>query len=278
MAASEKYAPGVNAILNALEHYNFNADMHLYEWGEFLPPEYKMNWPKVSFHSLDSSWWPEMKPAAWYCKHGMAWHAQELLDDYPVVLIWGADVCPVNNFDEWFEVAEKTEKLIVGMLEYGNQLHDMSGLSLDWPYRAGWSVPWADIPFFVTQKSKNVLSEMFAIQAREGNVLSHMNGMNYAIRDSGVDFLAVPGEWWNFANPTRIKLVRRYGDTIYHMGSTLRLQAFHRAYWDISLCRRYMENSEPCRSNKLLLHQMWAWFNTEHRVKWGEGWSVWDGT
>ena len=273
---THSYMPGTNAILNAIEHYGFDVDVYVLIW-DALDEAYIENWPGVNFIPIDIKWWDEKKKNKWYLRFADLIYASKNLKNYDVVLVWGADVCPVNNFMDYFEISHKLNKVIVGTNEHARHLKDpYQRLSINWPYKHHWTVAYADIPFFVPKDHFNVIDTMLDYQKREDCELSHMDGMNHAFRDCDTDLFVVPGELWVHNVPQRIKL-QRQNDVIHFEKSNTRLNSFHRRYWAENLCKKYLPINEISRDNKLLFNQMWAWFNTEHRVKWNEGWQLWNG-
>ena len=273
------YMPGTNGILNALEHYKFDIDVYVMTWGTELSKEYTDQWPSVSFVPLTTDFWHESKPAKWYLRFADVHFTLNKLWHYDTVLIWGADVCPLNNFTEYFEMAYKMNRVIVGTNEHCRYIDpQFARLNEDWPYIHHWTVPYTDVPLFVPNSHFSVLEKMLEFQRTKGCQLSHMDGLNYAIRDLKTPVWTVPGELWVHNVPSRIPLTRGNNGVVHFDKSNTRMNSFHRRYWAIDLCKKYHPVNETSTRNKLLFNKMWAWFNTEHRVKWGEGWSVWDGT
>lgn len=274
---NRKYMPGTNGILNALEVYGMDIDVYVMTMGCDLTEEYMNEWPRATFKDIET-FWPVHKPPKWYLLFADVWETMhDLLDKYDVVLIWGADACVVNDITWAFEVAEKMDCVIVGTNEFGAHPNDFSRLDTEWPYRKGWMVPYADLPFFITPSHKNVLTTMLDYHSRPDNVLSHMNALNYSLRDNGTKMLSVPGEMWVFNRPEVVKL-RRNEQYLHYGNSASQLQTFHRKYWMASLCRKYHVDTPIARFNKKVFNDMWNFFNRECRVEWTEGLEVWDGT
>jgi len=270
------YMPGTNAILNALEYYGFDLDVYVLLWDE-LEDDYKYQWPKVNFFPINFNCWKERKPNKWYLRFADIIYAIENLNNYEVVLIWGADVCPVNNFMDYFEIAHRLNRVIVGTNEQCPHIPEYLRLSEKWPYSHRWDVPYADVPFFVPKQHFDVLEKMIEYQDKDDCELSHMDGMNYALRDLKKNVFAVPGETWVMNTPQKIMLQQRDG-VLFLDKSHTRLNSFHRRYWLESLCKKYFPVNETSRHNKMIFNKMWAWFNTKHRVQWAEGWQTWNGT
>lgn len=271
------YMPGTNAILNALEYYSFSGiDTYVLVWDDLNPQdEYFKQWPNVTFLKIDCSFWPEPKSAYWYHTFADLDFALQLFAEYDVVLLWGADVCIVNNFQEYFEYAEKLDRLILGHNEQGNQ--SFKAMSEEQPYGHTWDVPWADIPFFVPRSQKEVLQLTLDFQKVKGCVLDRMDGLNYAIRDLSAKVFTVPGTLWVYNVTQKLKVARGENPTsCYFMAQ--RMNSFHRKYWAPAFCRSYMTpHSEITRHNHLVFNYLWNFFNRNCRVKWTEGIEVWDG-
>lgn len=276
-ATSRPYMSGTNGILNALEYYKFkNIDPYVLLWDDLNPEDdYFKQWPDVTFKKMDLSFWPKPMDAYWYMVFAPPNFAIKLLDEYDVVLIWGADVCPLDNFEEHFEYAEKLQKLILGHNEQG--LQNFSGLSEKWPYRHTWDVPWADIPLFVPKIRKDVLQLTLDYQARDECIIDWMDGLNYAIRDLNAPVMTVPGTLWVYNVTGQCKIKREVNPTTcYFMAQ--RMKSFHRKYWSANFCRAYMHpGNETTKHNHLVFNIIWNFFNRECRVRWTENLEVWDG-
>jgi hypothetical protein len=278
------YMPGTNGILNALEFYGFDIDTYVLTWGDFLSEEYKASWPRTKFIQIDPKWWPVPKAVKWYLRLIDVWYTINNLSSYDAILIWGADECPLNNFTDHFEIASLTNKIIVGSNEHFGSLEPLySKMTRDWPYAHTWSVPYADIPFFISPKNFDVLEMILTYHSRDENKLSYMDALNYALRDLNKEPFVAPGELWVHNVPFRIPLTSNGRGTVLVKGSSTRMQGFHRKYWNPVLCHKYLpgikgtQSEVTSRSNKMIFNRTWAWFNTEHRVKWEEGWGLWDG-
>jgi hypothetical protein len=280
------YMAGTNASLNAMEFYGFKGvDVYVLTAGEFLGKEYKDQWPEINFIDF-FTFVPPLPPRVdegWHFVSADIIKAVKLLRGYEVVLIWGGDLCILDNFTEYFEIAEKLGALVLGTNEHGNNY--LRGLPTEWPYRHTWAVPYADIPFFVPRKWISVLELMLDYYYNRENPdgVDRMDGLNYAVRDLGARVHAVPGEFWVVNVPYRLKLIGAGNGSIYVDESSTRLKSFHRKYWSAATCREYLPGgAEPgisiSRNNKMLFNRAFNFFNRECRVKWEAGLEVWDGT
>jgi hypothetical protein len=289
MSTNRKYMPGVNATLNALEFYGFEVDVYvLMTKDDFLEHSYKAQWPaNVQFITIDTTFAiPVVKVKRvvekWLLRFGtLDFTAEVLLDYYPVVVIEDSDTCPTSNWMDWFEVIEKSDKLAMSTIEFGSHNVDFSGLAKEWPYPKAWRIPYANCPLFVTPTYRDVLRKDISYQAREGCQLSVMNGLNYAMRDLGIKPLALPGEIWNCANPSKFAVQWRF-NTLYFDHSATLVKIFHRAYWNATICSHYLNRNKPdqppvLRHNKKTFNYIFNFFNKECRVKWLEGVELWDG-
>ena len=281
---SNNYMPGTNGNLNALEFYGFqDVDPYVLTHGDFLTDVYKKAFPLVKFSAIgDLACIKEKgRAAGYYLRLADDILAIDLLDNYKVVLIWGGDSLIVNNFMDYFEIAEKSQKLILATNEHG--YHSLDKLGLQWPYKHTWSVPYADAAFFVPQSKVAVLKRLVGYHHREGCQLSHMDALNYAVKEEGIQVFAVPGEQWVTNVPYVRKLQEAPGKRICFERSSTLINSFHRKYWNIGVCLNYLpvKGAEPyetiSRLNKLLFNRFYHYFNTQCRVKWTEGVEVWDG-
>lgn len=271
------YMPGTNGILNALEHYGMapNVDVYVILVNFDLPQEYKDQWPDVSFEALDPSFWPEQKNAGWYCRFAPPDRALELLNDYEAVQISGADVCPLNDYTAYFDLAVKTRNPVLSTNEQGCADYSRMTPEGEWPYVHTWMVPYADIPAIFTPSQQKVLALNLQFQEKKDSRLSWMDGLNYALRDWKQEVNVVPGNLWVFNLSSQGKVIRN-GDEISFNGE--RMNSFHRKHWIAAYARKYLAPAnENCQHNHLIFNQMWNFFNRECRVVWTEGVDDWDG-
>jgi hypothetical protein len=275
---SLSYMPGTNGILNALEFYGFpeSIDRYVMVWedaGFSDKHEYWSQWPSsVKPVPIGQSFFPSME-AGWYILFADIDLAIKLLDEYDVVLIWGADVCVVNDFSEYFDVCRKLDRMILGHNEQGIQSYN--AMSKVEPYINTWDIPFADVPFFVPKSCKPILEDIMRMQATPGNTASKMDGLNYAVRDAGHKPFVVPGTLW-VLNVTGSASVRMGNNQDLYFCNQ-RMNAFHRKYWAAGLCRTYMGANPTALHNHLVFNRMWNFLNRNCRVKWTEYLEEWDG-
>lgn len=289
LATDRKYMPGVNATLNALEFYGFSIDVYVLTIRNWLEEEYKQQWPdNVNFITMDLSFADQIKGTRgkladkWFLRFGtLDFAIQVLLKYYPLVVIEDADVVPLDNFMEWFEIIESSGELAVSTIEFGINELDFSGLKKDWPYPGGWKVPYANCPLFIGPSHVDVLKKDIEYQGWKDCQLSVMNGLNYAMRDCNIAPMALPGQVWNCANPSEFQLI--WKDQHLYLGrSSTRIKLLHRAYWNATLCHNYLarhkpEQPQPLGRNKQIFNRIHNFFNKDCRVKWEEGVEVWNG-
>ena len=275
------YFPGTNASLNALEFYKNEVDVFILTWTDFLNGEYKSQWPGVRFLLLDRSIYPN-RSAGWYLRFmDIDFALKELFRNYKVVLFWSADQCVVSNIMDFFEIAGKTGRPILGTNEHGVHLRTFDQMSKEKPYKHTWSVPYTDQPVFVPREATAFLKMLIEYQSEEGCELSRMDGINYAVRDTGMRIIETPGELWIQNIPYRIFL-QEFNHKIYLRGSSTQLFAFHRRYWDGTVCRDYLPGNDDRsiaigKANKILFNKFYNFFNRQCRVKWEQGIDVWNG-
>lgn len=278
---SRGYMPGTNAILNAMEYYKFPKEIDKYvmvfednNWS-YKDPWWRKNWPDVKPLDMDGKFSPG-RPAGWYLVFHDIYEGVKLLDEYDVVLFWGADVCVVNDFSEYFEVCHKLSRVILAHNEMGIQSYN--GLSEKEPYRNTWDVPYADIPFFVPRSCKCILEDMLRFQTISGNTSDRMDGINYALRDRGLKPFVVPGVLWVLNCSQSATVLHDNNGALYI--NNQRMNSFHRKYWTIGLCKGYMSPTpgSVAAHNHLIFNRMWNFLNRQCRVKWEEGVEEWDGT
>ena len=125
MTATGDYLPGVNGTLNALRYYGYSEDV---EFHLLYSPSPEMEdycnaikrrsvWPgfvPVDINGLKAAGYSHPERQKRYMLHFYRWeYAVKELIDYDAVMIMDADELIVNNFEEWFEFAATTNRLIM---------------------------------------------------------------------------------------------------------------------------------------------------------------------
>jgi len=125
LVGSTCYLPGVNGIVNALDYYGNNIDLHLI-YDDDLPKEYeeKLKNSDLNYHLILQpfsvlieqmiSEWPKFSPRNKYHEHTYIryWYLTKIKDDYRVTSCPDADSIIVNNITPWFEMVEGTRYLL----------------------------------------------------------------------------------------------------------------------------------------------------------------------
>jgi len=264
---TKSYMPGTNASLNALEFYGFDVDKYIMTFDD-IGSDYKNNFPDVNF--IDIEFWNGKKSNFWYLVFSdLKYAIDNLFDNYKVVLFWGGDVCIVDNFMDYFEIADKTDRLVLGI----NEHHGEGPITLptNQPYKHTWSVPYADVPFFVPVSKRRVVQNILDYQFIENSELSRMDGLNYSIRDEKENVFSVPGHLWVMNSPHWGK-VRRSGNNLLLFGS--KMKSFHRKYWIKNYAEKYARGNEISKHNVTVFNHMYRFLNNQ-RVKWAEGIDAW---
>lgn len=277
---SKGYMPGTNAILNALEYKVFGGlDVYVMHDTDFITDDYKNAWKSnetwlnVNFELIQPNNVSDTsKSQRWYLLFADVKRSLELFEaGYKVVLIWGSDVLPVNNFIDYFQVTDKLNKVVLGTNEHGT--HTLRMLDMKWPYRHHWRVPYADVPFFVPVKQRGLLQKMLYYQSLSDCELSHMDGMNYAVKELGTPIFEVPGELW-VQNVPHARLL--YFDwktaSVYLKNSSTKLNAIHRKYWNEHIVETYLTVKDDMANNiglanKRNFAKLYTFFNEKCRVK-----------
>ncbi|MHA1329620.1 MAG: hypothetical protein ACTSR2_00950 [Candidatus Hodarchaeales archaeon] len=125
LVGSTPYLPGVNGIVNALDYYGNNIDLHLI-YDNDLPKDYEeklknsdLNYRLVlqPFSTLVEQMikeWPKFSPRNKYHEHTYIryWYLMKIKDEYKVTSCPDADSIIVNNITPWFEFVEGTRYLL----------------------------------------------------------------------------------------------------------------------------------------------------------------------
>jgi hypothetical protein len=273
------YYPGTNASLNAFEYYKNSADIYVLTWGNFLSDEYKRQWNDVTFIEIETTVYPG-RNSGWYFRFmDFDYAVKYLFNKYSAVLFWSADQCFLNNIMQYFYICANGF-IILGTNEHGTHTRNFNRLSKERPYKHTWDVPYTDQPIFVPSSNHDLIKAVLE-QQKNGESLSRMDGLNYAVRDLNFDIFEVPGELWIQNVPYKIPL-KEHEKSIYFYGSSTKLNAFHRRYWNKIICNNYLPGTDETskqisKANKILFNRMYNFFNTECRVKWDEGIDIWTG-
>lgn len=271
--------PGTNGILNAMEYYKFpeNVSPFVLVWednGFSYKHEYWGNWPKVIKNEINQDKWGLEKDTYWHMVFlDKDFALKHLFDEFDVILFWGADVCPLNDFSEYFDICHKLDRIVIGHNEQGVQ--NYNAMSKEKPYGHTWDVPYADIPLFIPKSHREVLSVTFELQDGK-NKVDWMDGLNYAIRDLKMNPFVVPGMLWVFNITGLCKIWNDNGQRYYVWNQ--RMNSFHRKYWTSAFCKSYIPDmGEVSGHNHFMFNRIWNFFNRNCRVKWEEGIDFWDG-
>ena len=291
---SKGYMPGTNATLNALDYYEFkNTDVFILygfdylELGDEYLSSVKRFYPNVTFINLnDDNYFKwgnrdvSLKPKGFYFKFCDCKFAIDNLKNYDSVSLWGADLIPLNNFEIYFEIASKADKVILAHNEHA--IVENSRLGTVWPYKHGWGVKYADAPFILPPNKFDLLELTLGFQFKERSTLSKMDGMNYAIRDLKYEekgyILEVPGTLWVYNVPMWSRLTEG-GKYIYFCKQ--RMNSFHRKYWSAQRARKYAasfpQNNKCSFYNIHLFNKKLLFFNKKWKTIWNDNLEVFDG-
>lgn len=270
------YMPGTNGILNALEHYNFKCDkyvMHLAERQEEQGEldDYKKQWSDIKFIDAPRDITKLKKSNYWYCIYSDIHYAFNYMD-YDCILFWSADCLPLCNFEYYFDIATKLDKIVLGWNEHS--INFLENLSTKQPYPHTWNVPYTDIPCFVPKSKFKFLENLLKYQAREDCVLNRMDAMNYAVRDMNHEPIAVAGQLWvnNVPYIANIEIHNHPNGEKHVYTAGAKIHSAHRRYWDNNYIKNYIRgHNEISHNNAKKFNKLWNYFNTECRVKWTEG-------
>jgi len=269
--------PGTNASLNAMEFYKWPKDikkiiLYLGDFKAEISEKYTDKWPDVTWIEINRSFWHEHKTNFWFCVFSDVFHTVKHLKDYDVVLLWSADQCIVNDFTDYFKIAECLDKVILGTNEQGNIT--FNALSTKWPYGHTWDIPFTDQPFFVPRSKFNLLELMLDFQRREKCNLSRMDSISYAVRDLKLDIFQVPGNLWINNTPYVMPIHVVDKELALYTYST-RMNAFHRKYWNVGYAKRYVGGNKIGIDNVKKFNAIYNYLDTKCRVPWTEGLEVW---
>lgn len=273
------YMPGTNASLNGLEFYNFSPEIDVYirYWGDYkdLGEDYLSKWPKVSWSNITGSFSPG-RNAYWYLVFDDYNFAVNELSKYDVVSFWGGDLCILNDFSFYFEMAEKLNQVIIGTNEHTNcEGYCQMTPQGQHPYGHTWTVPYADSPIFVPRDHMGIIKQTIDYQYMPDAKVDRMDGLNYAIRDSGHKPYVIPGNFWIYNVPYWVKLVDG-GRYVYCFN--FKMFSFHRKYWSVDYLKNYIRGgNEIAVHNAKIFNSKYNFFDRNCRVQWLDGLEVWDG-
>jgi len=124
LVASNQYLPGINEMINALDYYNNQVDLHFVH--DELPEKYideiknaDLNYRIVlnDFNDLEGSFlktYPKLFPKDKYHIWTFLryWYILQIKDEYKATAILDGDEMILNNITPWFEFASNTKYLM----------------------------------------------------------------------------------------------------------------------------------------------------------------------
>lgn len=287
VVADSGYKYGVNALVNSLKYYGNDVDFHHLCWGpkalEHSGSLKRCREFNIITYDLKANWRrPEILNGrrispAWVCKFYRYIYCATEVFDYAAVALFDADMMVTNNIMGWFEVAEKTKKMVMVNNDLSRHEHDcykIEGIG------KGTSPPVHNMPmFFDPFTSSDIFLSIPEIHVEVG--VSDMSSLNHALIRAGKmeDLLILPNCLWLVSYPHNIKLVRReLCGKLYLMlhNSGDRVNAVHKPWWVLKYCERVINQGKDL-STRAILHNniklFWEtnkFFNTElyHKVEW----------
>jgi hypothetical protein len=289
IAASRKYLPGVNALLNALDYYDNPVDIKYLIFNEEqrkvtdpLTAEFLKKLPTAGFNfdveviKIDDFLKdkPFKNTRAWKCKFSGWKLAGMLANKYAAVAHWPADCLILDNVMAWFEIAEKTDYIVLGFNAKGNyhwQWQPVRQGTSGCPYTA---VPW----FYDPAKHADVTDRAYELGLE--HQIGDLTAMNYAIHELKPKVLPLPDILWirnDFFHVDGLGMDAG-GDNRYLISQKthMRLSAVHGRWWSKKTMNGYINKAE-IRSGEVLrkqtayvlglCHQMYKFFNTQHKLK-----------
>lgn len=287
VATNKGYMPGVNALLNAREVYGIDADVYVYQYPpDFLDSGYKKQFGRDTFfYNVNLDWHPARINGPdprkhWYfhCTVGMFNTIRdELLGRYRVVLYIGSDVLVMNDLTGWFQVADKLDRLVTGVVRTGPAT--FRRLSKEWPYHPTWEVPYNDVPVFIPNTYDDVLKTMVEYFEKPDCKLRAMDSLNYAIRDTYTEPFCHPDQvmFMKLLNSQKFEYLLEDKKPFMCCGPWRFGLAHHRPWNKARMhhARKEFSRTQIGWVNSTVVNRIYHELNVNYRVKWTEEIELW---
>ena len=296
IVTSSGYIPGCNSQINSLKYYkNDSIEYHFLYVENKLTKQFLESISKNLKHFnnfipinlrelINESWFIKGDKISipWLCKMARYQYAANVLKDYDAVVIYDADALLVNNIENYFFIADKTEKILLPNNDYSNAEYD--SVRYDSPYLGGASPPLHCFPLFIKPSKYYDLLMQVTKNNLEG-LGSDMCSLNNALisMDLLKEVIPLAGSRWVFSNYYGIKLrTRNINDKKYisFLAGGDRMFSVHRKWWDGGVCKKYImgpknkEIREMAFNNIKIFWEFYKFLNTElwNKLEWNDKW------
>ena len=291
VVGSRRYLPGVSAIINALDYYGTDVDVKYLWWPQDFEDHDEVG--KHFFKALaevkgmlscdveviDLDKYLRGKnpkgTRGWQCKFSGYLYASEL-QSYDAVALFGADVLPLRDLTPWFQVADKTGLMVMGINAKGSRhfVFDRQTVA-----NATASAPYTTVPLFLKPSLyKDFLRYVWAFGL--AHEVGDMISFNYAVDKFDPPKLTQPDLLWvrNNFNVDLVNLDEVDGKK--HVITKLtheHLWTIHNKYWSPRIVGGYVKKTadidkDLTRHNLGVFQDMYNFFNNERSLKLHADW------
>jgi len=281
--------PGSNAMINAFPYYDIQAEFHFLYKGKAaqqFAEERKEDIIAVNIDDLIKDYnvmHPRVGESVWYCKMYRYLYAINNLIDYDAVCVIDADMCIVNDLYPWFEVADKTGRLVIPNNDYSSNEYDHYNIQ---SLKGASSPPLHNMPsFFKPKLWVDVMKRIpeISLEGTYGDMTSLSRSLIEHDKMNFKDLLVTPNSLWVLSHFCHCKLHKRRLNDRWFIGTHNvagdRLFSFHRRWWMASVRKRFVDDikhadwaKEFGQNNTDIFHWFYKFFNTDKQHKYQIEW------
>ena len=277
VTANNAYLPSLDAMLNALEYYEYTGiDVHVI-FDPDITAYLAKNWRSRSFDMYQVPIAGLVKPGH-TCPHNYVYakykHAWDIRDDYDAIMHIDCDCLILDNFQKYFEVAAETGIIPCATFPHTSvTIDDYKTQPADW---VNINTPLANFPVFYNPVvHAGVMKWIWDNQPNEElnsdpQRNNEMYFFNRALFEAGriSDILPLPGNLWVtdcFINQTGIKEQTWAGKAGLMNATQDRIQIIHNKFWKEGVSEAEIDRcggSELCINNIRTILKMYDRFKT----------------
>lgn len=283
VTADIKLLPGVMALINGIRYYGNDVDVYLLYWdggkGVF---ERKLDNIKtqggydflnlidlgfeVSCSIKEDSWLYNCKPK-FYLKFWRHYYPENLLD-YKAIAIFDADMLICNNIMQYFEIAEKTGRILIPR-NTGIHAQEIDNYS-NTAFKASYSPPCHSMPLFYDPKIYyQLFAEIPELAYNMGR--GEMVAINKLFHDKHLykDLLLLPNSLWLGTRWKDLKYEILYGnDGIRHITiAGDRAYSIHGRWWTDEFIAKIPQDEQIGKHNGMLFNEMYKWLGDIYETR-----------
>ncbi len=276
ITADIKLLPGVMALINGVRYYGNDVDVYLLYWAGGLEGTFERKLDnlkaqgeydflnlidlgfEVSCSIKEDSWLYNCK-AKFYLKFWRHYYPEQLLD-YEAIAIFDADMMICNNIMQYFEIAEKTGRILIPR---NTSIHATEiDNYCETAFRASYAPPCHSMPlFYDPEKYYQLFEKVPELAHKMGH--GEMVAINKLFHDYDMykDLILLPNSLWLGTRWKDLKYEILYGnDDIRHITvAGDRVFSIHGRWWTQEFIDKIPQDNEVGRHNGILFKEIYEW-------------------